>query len=72
MKVYTYTQAREHLADLLEEARRQEVVIRRRNGEHFSVTLRRSGASPFDVPPVRTKATTEDILAAIRESRERG
>jgi hypothetical protein len=31
-----------------------------------------SGTSPFDVPPVRTKATTEDILEAIRESRERG
>jgi hypothetical protein len=71
MKVYTYTQAREHLAELLEEARREEVVIRRRNGEHFSISLRRSSTSPFDVPPVRTKATTDDILEAIRESRER-
>lgn len=30
------------------------------------------GTSPFDVPTVRTKATTEDILEAVRESRERG
>jgi hypothetical protein len=72
MKVYTYTQAREHLATLLEEARREEVIIRRRNGEQFSLALRPQGSSPFDVAPVRTQATTQDILEAIRESRERG
>jgi hypothetical protein len=71
MKVYTYTQAREHLAEVLEEARRQEVVIRRRNGDQFSIALRSHGPSPFDVDPVNTRATTQDILDAIRESRER-
>ena len=71
MKVYTFTQAREHLATVLEEARRQEVIIRRRNGDQFSIVLRRHGTSPFDVPAVRTRATTQDILDAIRESRER-
>ena len=72
MKVYTYTQAREHLAALLDEAKQDEVIIRRRNGEQFSIVLRRPGASPFDVAPVKTRATTQDILDAIRESRERG
>lgn len=71
MKVYTYTQAREHLATVLDEAKRQEVIIRRRNGEQFSIALRPQSASPFDVEPVRTRATTKDILDAIRESRER-
>jgi hypothetical protein len=72
MKIYTFTQAREHLAAVLEEARQQEVVIRRRNGDQFSIVLRRDSSSPFDIPPVRTRATTRDILEAIRESRERG
>ena len=72
MKVYTYTQAREHLDTVLEEARRHEVIIRRKNGEQFSVALRPQSASPFDVAPVATQATTQDILDAIRESRERG
>jgi antitoxin Phd len=72
MKIYTFTQAREHLAAVLEEARRQEVIIRRRNGDQFSIVLQRPTTSPFDVPPVRTKATTQDILDALRESRERG
>ncbi|HEX4963076.1 MAG TPA: prevent-host-death protein [Thermoanaerobaculia bacterium] len=73
MKVYTFTQAREHLAAVLEEAREQEVIIRRRNGDQFSIVLRQQhGTSPFDVASVNTKATTQDILDAIRESRERG
>lgn len=72
MKMYTYTQAREQLAAVLEAAKGEEVVIRRRNGDQFNITLRRPQASPFDVPPVQTRATTQDILDAIRESRERG
>jgi len=72
MKVYTYTQARQRLAKVLEEAKRDEVVIRRRNGDQFSIVARQPGRSPLDVPPVKTRATTEDILDAIRESRERG
>lgn len=72
MKVYTYTQARERLAAVLEEAKREEVIIRRRNGDQFSVALRQSDRSPFDVPTVRTQATTQDILDALRDSRERG
>jgi hypothetical protein len=72
MKVYTYSQAREHLAAVLEEARQQEVIIRRRNGDQFSIVLRPQGTSPFEVAPVRTRATTQDILNAVRESRERG
>jgi hypothetical protein len=71
MKVYTFTQAREHLATVLEEARKQEVIIRRRNGDQFSIVLRPHSTSPFDVAPVNTTATTQDILEAIRESRER-
>ena len=72
MKIYTFTQAREHLATVLEEARQQEVIIRRRNGDQFSISLRQHGTSPFEVAPVNTRATTQDILDAIRESRERG
>lgn len=71
MKVYTYTEARKRLASVLDEAKREEVIIRRRNGDQFSVALRPKDRSPFDVPPVKSKATTQDILDAIRESRER-
>ena len=71
MKIYTYTQARERLATVLDEARSEDVVIRRRNGDQFTVSLHRTERSPLDVEPVRSRATTDDILEAIRESRER-
>lgn len=32
---------------------------------------KKSTQSPFDIPGITTKATTEDILAAIRDSRSR-
>ena len=71
MKVYTYSEARRRFADVLNIARREEVIIKRRGGETFSVIYRESNKSPFDVPGIDTKATTDDILAAVRESRER-
>lgn len=71
MKVYTYSEARQRLADVLNIARSEEVVIKRRGGETFSIIFKKRKKSPFDVPGIQTKATTEDILESVRESRER-
>ncbi len=71
MKVYTYSEARQRLADVLNIARTEEVIIKRRNGESFSIVYRKNTNSPFDVPGIQTKATTRDILNAVRESRKR-
>lgn len=71
MKVYTYSEARQRLADVLNIARTEEVVIKRRGGETFSIIFRKSTKSPFDVRGIKTKATMKDILEAVRESRER-
>jgi prevent-host-death family protein len=71
MKIYTYSQARQRFADVLNIARTEEVVIKRRGGETFSIILKKSTKSPFDIPGIKTKATTKDILTAVRESRER-
>lgn len=69
MKVYTFSQARQNLAEVLDSARKDEVVIRRRGGECFVVSRRLRAGSPFDVHGVTTRASTADILAAVRESR---
>ena len=72
MKIYTYSQAREKLADILEESKSQEVVIRRRKGDMFSIVPKTPRSrSPFDVPGLATDITREEILEAIRESMER-
>ena len=70
MKVYTYSEARKRLAEVLNIARNEEVIIKRRGGEKFSIIFRKSIESPFDVPGINTKATTKDILDAVKESRE--
>jgi len=73
MKVYTYSQARQRLASLLNQARREgEVRIRRRDGQEFVLqpAAEASGnQSPLDVPGITVPATTRDILEAIRKSR---
>ncbi|HUW60817.1 MAG TPA: type II toxin-antitoxin system prevent-host-death family antitoxin [Candidatus Bathyarchaeia archaeon] len=69
MKTYTCSDLRRHLSEVLDTARREEVLIRRRGGETFRLIYDVPRKSPFDVPAVKTKATTRDILAAIRKSR---
>ncbi len=70
MKVFTYSEARQNLSKLLNIAQKEEVEIRRRDGTTFSLVSKiKKGKSPFDVSGIKTKATTKDILNAVRESR---
>jgi len=71
MKVFTYSQARQALSAVLDTAREEPVLITRRGGDTFTVTYRKSPKSPFDVPGIETRATTQDILDAIKDSRAR-
>ena len=71
MKVYTYSDARRRFAEMLNCARSESVVIRRRGGESFQVTAAARTGSPLDIRGVKTTAKTTDILAAIRAVRER-
>ena len=73
MKAFTYSEARQNFARLLILAQKEEVEIRRRDGSVFSLKVKKSASkSPFDVPGVKTRATTADILDAVGESRKRG
>lgn len=72
MKVYTYTEARQRLARVLDEARAGgEIRIKRRDGSEFAIRPVPPGKSPLDVPGVETGIEREEILSVIRESRER-
>lgn len=71
MKEYTYSEARQQLSKVLDIARKEEVIIKRKGGETFSLVFKKAPKSPLDVHGVNTSATTEDILEAIRESRSR-
>ncbi len=73
MKSYTYSEAREKFASVLEEAERDGAVeIRRRDGAVFRILpARRTKASPLDVKGVKVGTATADWVAAVREGRER-
>lgn len=74
MKSYSYSEARGHFATVLDEAERDGAVeIRRRDGTVFRIQpLRRSKASPLDVKGVKLGVSAADMVAIVREGRERG
>lgn len=71
MKTYTYSEARQRLAELLNRARREgRVQIRRRNGQVFMLQPAEPIRAPLDVPGVTAKLDRGEILAWIKNGRE--
>jgi len=72
MKVYTYSEARQKLSDVLDRAKVEgEVRIKRRDGGEFVVRPAQRRGSPLDVEGVDTDVTAEEIVDVVRELRER-
>lgn len=70
MRVYSFSEARQKLAEVLDLARTEDVIIERRGGKSFVLSLKRPSKSPLDIPAVnRETVTTRDIVVAVRESR---
>jgi antitoxin Phd len=72
MQVYTYSEARQKLAAVLEQAENTgKVLIRRKDGRTFALVPETNISSPLDVPTVKANITTREIVDIIREGRER-
>ena len=70
MKTYTFTEARENLASLLDRAAREgEVRIKRRDGRVFVIRLHKRTDSPLNVKGLNLKLTRKQILESIAEGR---
>ncbi len=70
MKVYSYSEARQQLAEVLNRARREgEVEIRRRDGQVFIVRPTASAGSSLDVPGVSTDLSRDEIVGLVRARR---
>ncbi len=68
--VYTYSDARQKLASLLEQANQEgEVKIKRKDGQVFVIRPEKKASSPFDVEGIDLGLTTSEIVDLIRESR---
>jgi hypothetical protein len=70
MKEFTYSEARQRLAALLERARRDGAVrIRRRDGQVFVLRPEQSTGSPLDVPGLELALTREEIVGLVQDGR---
>ena len=76
MKVYNYSEARQNFSTVLNTALKEEVIISRKDGSKFRLISmhknKKRGKSPLeDIKGIRANISMDDILDAIRESRER-
>ncbi len=70
MNTYTFTEAREKFASILDQAAREgEVSIRRRDGQVFVIRLQKRTDSPLNVKGLNLKLSREEILASIAQGR---
>ncbi|MCY3895984.1 MAG: type II toxin-antitoxin system Phd/YefM family antitoxin [Chloroflexi bacterium] len=72
MKVVGYRQATRNLAGVLEAVQQDgAAVIRNRDGQSFVVRPEGAHKSVLDVEGVDLRVGTDEIVAAVREGRER-
>jgi len=74
--IYTTSQVQKQLPDLLQKALLEgQIQFKTRDGQVFVIRPmafgKASNMSPLDVRSIKLPITTNDILQAVRESRER-
>ena len=72
MNTYTYSEARQRLASLLDKAKKEgKVLIKRKDGTVFELKALTGKRSPLDVKGVNVKLKREEIVDILREVRSR-
>ncbi len=72
MQVYTYSEAIQNFAIVLEKAESKgKVLIRMGDGRTFALVPEKIDSSPLDVPSIKADISTREIVDIVREGRER-
>ena len=72
MNVYTYSEARQNLSNVLKKAESDgKVLIRRKDGKTYALVPERPTASPLDVPSIKADISTQEIVTLVRQERGR-
>jgi hypothetical protein len=70
MTVFTFSNARQNFASLLDMASKSgEVLIKRQDGRVYSLRQRTQKRSPLEIKGINTKMTTKELIDIVRESR---
>ncbi len=72
MTVYTFSEARQNFASILEKAKIEgKVLIKRKDGSVFAIQPVPKKLSPLDVEGIDIGMTSSEIVDILREIRER-
>ena len=72
MNTYTYSEARQKLAALLDKAKNgSRIFIKRRDGSIFELKALAKKSSPLDVKGVEIKINRDEIINILKEVRQR-
>ncbi|MCQ2613910.1 MAG: type II toxin-antitoxin system Phd/YefM family antitoxin [Treponemataceae bacterium] len=71
MLVVTYSEARQNFASVLDASKKDgSVIVKRADGSAFRISPEAEAKSPFDGIKTLTNIKQEEILTALRETRE--
>jgi hypothetical protein len=72
MQIYTYSEARQKLASVLDKAEAiGKVIIRRKDGRTFALIPEQTSSSPLNVPSIKASVSTKELVAIVRKERSR-
>jgi hypothetical protein len=72
MVTYTFTEARQNFASILNKAKKEgKIFIKRRDGTLFELKPVKSGKSPLDVQGIKSNISKDEILEVLREIRSK-
>jgi len=72
MQIYTYSEARQKLASVLDKAESiGKVIIRRKDGRTFALIPEQISSSPLNVPSIQADVSTKELVAIVRKERSR-
>jgi len=70
--VFTYSEARQKLATVLEQSKTEgEVRIKRKDGQEFVIKPAEKPESPLDIEGIDLEMSAREIVGFVREMRER-
>ena len=72
MEVYTYSEARQKLSSVLDEAESTgKVLIRRKDGRIYALVPESTPTSPLDVPSIKADISTPEVVTLVRHERSK-
>ncbi len=72
MRTFTFSEARQRFASVLEKAKSEgRVLVKRKDGTVFMIQPVEKPESPLDVEGINLKLTAEEIVGIVREIRRR-